>query len=459
MKIRRRYRLYWHIYLSFVGVIVLFAILAVGAWHLRPADSADRQWIDKLSVLLGELLTEQHEPAMDIRQRIERLAGQLDVELALYDARRRQLTSTEPGLPAPAVGQQHSRLIPRREGGPGAIIALPDGRWLVARGEDRSRGSFPVALLLLALAIAVGSHPLARRITRRLEALQRATQRMAQGDLSARAEVRGRDEIAALASGFNAAAQRIQALVEAQGSTLASASHELRSPLARIRMALELYAGTVAMQHDGEGDRLKARIERDLDELDVLIEELLLASRLAAVTELDGVQTVDLLAMAAEEAARLQCEPPVEVDGEPVLLRGSERLLRRLLRNLLENAERHAAGGAIRVRVRAVSVAGDKPDGLQSDDGRDHARARITVDDTGPGVPESERERIFTPFYRPAGTAEGGGGGVGLGLSLVRDIARRHQGEVHCDEAPGGGTRIRVELGTIAEPRGVPPHD
>jgi signal transduction histidine kinase len=168
---------------------------------------------------------------------------------------------------------------------------------------------------------------------------------------------------------------------------------------------------------------LKAGAARDLAELDGLIGELLEASRLEAQGAARADE-VDLLALVAEEAARTGAE----AEGEPVVLRGDARLLRRLARNLLENARRHGGGSPVEARVSG-SAAG----------------ARLSVSDRGPGVPESERERIFEPFYRPPGSAESGAG-YGLGLALVRQIARAYGGDARCLARDGGGTVFEVTL-------------
>jgi signal transduction histidine kinase len=267
----------------------------------------------------------------------------------------------------------------------------------------------------LAVAVGIGAYPLARRLTRRLERLRAGVEGLGGGDLGARVPVEGRDEVAALARSFNHAADRIEGLLQAQRTLLASASHELRTPLTRIRMALEL--------EPSARPETRARLEADIAELDVLIGELLLASRLETVERLDPLEDLDLLGLAAEEGARAG----VEVSGQPVVLRGDARLLRRLVRNLLENAQRH---GAPPVEVSVAAAGG---------------RAWVRVCDRGPGVQDGERDRIFAPFYRPPG-ASTGGAGVGLGLSLVRQIARRHGGEARCLPRDGGGTCFEVDL-------------
>jgi len=278
------------------------------------------------------------------------------------------------------------------------------------------------ALGLLAIAIALGAYPIVRRITRRLERLQTQVEALGAGDLTVRVEVEGRDEVAQLARSFNHAADRIARLVNAQRTMLAGASHELRSPLARMRMAIEL------LPH-AERPELQGRLTQDIAELDALIGELLLASRLDALEHLEHTEEIDLLALLAEEGAR----SAAEVSGSPVCIQGDPRMLRRLLRNLFENAQRYAAGSSIEASVVPLHPSG----------------ARLCIADRGPGVPEQERERIFAPFYRPTGMRERGDGGVGLGLALVRQIARHHGGDVRCVPRHGGGTCFEVTLHSV----------
>ena len=265
--------------------------------------------------------------------------------------------------------------------------------------------------------MAVGAYPVVRRTTRRLERLQTSVEALGAGDLATRVKIEGRDEIAALATSFNRSAERIEGLVGAHKSLLANASHELRSPLARIRMAIE-------MLEAGAKPGLKRELERDIAELDTLVDEILVASRLDAVAALEVREDVDLLALAAEECARFDAA----LDGKPVSIRGDPRLLRRLIRNLLENARRYGGGTPIDVGVT-----------------NSNGEALVRVCDRGPGVPEAERERIFEPFYRPAGAREREGG-VGLGLALVRQIARKHGGVARCLPRAGGGSCFEVLL-------------
>jgi signal transduction histidine kinase len=173
---------------------------------------------------------------------------------------------------------------------------------------------------------------------------------------------------------------------------------------------------------------LQHQARRDIAELDELIEQLLLASRLTAANAPDHRDNVDLLALSAEEGARVGAD----VSGRPVQVEGDAVYLRRMLRNLFENARRYARDGPVEARV---DIPAEEP-----------ACARVTVSDRGPGVPAAERERIFEPFYRVPAPADKTKGGIGLGLALVRQIARHHGGQVRCLAREGGGTTFQVDL-------------
>jgi signal transduction histidine kinase len=275
-------------------------------------------------------------------------------------------------------------------------------------------------VILLVGAVGAGlallAYPIARGVTARLERLKQGVRSFGSGDLSARVAVEGKDEVAALATSFNESAARIEQLVRANQMLLANCSHELRTPLTRMRLAAERLAS---------GDTgANVELTRNIGELDALIGELLLTSRLDVNKRPDRVELVDLLALAAEEAAHFD----LEVSGETVTLRGDPLLLRRLIRNLLENARVHA-GGASELRVT-----------------RGERGAQLIVEDAGPGIAAEDRERIFEPFFRRAEPPADSATGAGLGLAIVRQIARVHGGEVHFAPREGGGSRFTAEL-------------
>ncbi len=413
-------RLYLQIYLTLVGIIVLFAVLASLAWlWIGPSDE-DRASIEGIGAIVAESLPAAGRPVEELRPALARLSERLRADLAVRSADGELVVQIGRPLPEPTPEQLKSGWFQgRRHGGPVIVVRLPDDRWMIGRPRRNEHGiQWLVALAGLGVVSAIGAYPLVRRLTRRVERLRARVEQLGAGDLSARVQIEGRDEIAALARSFNRAADRIEALVDGQRTLLASASHELRSPLARIRVATELL-------HSGQRPELLERIEKDIGELDVLIGELLLASRLDALDQLERVEEVDLLALVAEESSRAGAS----LEGEPVRILGDSRMLRHLVRNLVENAQRYGAGTPIEVT-------------LEAQDGE----ARLRVLDRGPGVPEIERERIFGAFYRPAGMRESIDGSVGLGLSLVRQIAGHHEGHARCIAREGGGTCFEVVL-------------
>ena len=435
--------LYLRIYLTVVAVLLLFALVA--GWLLQrnieherarmEAGTSERlaAWGDLLQNALPPVAAPRGEQGQALSEWSERLR----LPLALDDATGERIASSpsfarRSGAGVLEAGDANDRRAPQR-------VALSDGRalWIVRPGGLRGgprgpdgrrlaeppfflRGSGLLATLgALFVAVAIGAYPVVRRLTRRLEALKQGVERFGSGQLQHRVEVSGRDEVAAVATSFNLAASRVEALVRSHQSLLANASHELRSPLARMKMAVSMIEDAAPAQRE----RLKREIDTNVAELDALVEEVLLASRLDAAPSIEEHDTVDLLALAAEEGARVDAA----IDGASLSVSGDERLLRRALRNLLENAQRYG-GGDIRVHTE-----------------RSGAFALVRVCDRGPGVPPHLRERVFEAFYRMPGHAEQAGG-VGLGLSLVKQIAERHGGSVRCEAREGGGSCFVLSL-------------
>ena len=441
-------KLYFRVYVHFVAIIVVFGVVVAVGWMVRDRDDDHRHRLDAVADLVAQALPGD-EAALTTT--LARLADDFRVRLALYRADRTLLASAGTPVPPPpkpgrtSSGWQRGNGDPalsrhsqrsdlpypqrwrRGDGGPVFLLRLPDERWLSVRPHRRSHGHWLGLLAVLAIVIAVGAYPIARRITRRLERLQTQVDALGAGDLGARVDVEGSDEIAELARSFNRAAERIESLVAVQRTMLASASHELRTPLARMRMAIELFVTAPRPE-------LRERIERDVVELDNLIDELLLASRLETVHDLEAAERVDLLALTAEEGARVGAA----VIGDSAGIDGDRRLLRHLVRNLFENARRHGAGAEI-----SASVTGDENGVL------------LRICDRGPGVPEGERERIFAPFYRPAAMREEGAG-VGLGLHLVKVIAERHGGSAGYRPNEPAGSCFVVRFPSAAEPHEPP---
>jgi two-component system, OmpR family, sensor histidine kinase RstB len=391
-------KLYLQIYLTIVGSLLLVVLTAGLVWHFIAGIPPFGQPFEIAGEVVAELVPPPQAPISVQQEAIDRLAQRLGADLALFGRANERLVAAGRPLPPPSRGAGGWLRTPA---GPAVSIRLPDGRWLVARLPLRQRPSAVVLAAFLggiALAVALGALPVARRLTGRLERLQHGVESLGAGDLTARVRVEGRDEVARLAQSFNRAAARIENLVDAHKMLLANASHELRTPLTRIRLGLELV--------EAQPER-KAALAKDIAELDQLVDEILLMSRLDATEELHAQEDIDLAALAAEECARYE---NCGVEGSSVMVPGDPMLLRRMIRNLVENAQLHGKP--------PVEVTVERSDG----------RAQLHVRDHGPPIPEEARERLFSNFYRIPG--RGGAKGTGLGLALVRQIARRHAGEV-----------------------------
>jgi two-component system sensor histidine kinase RstB len=315
-------------------------------------------------------------------------------------------------------------------------------------GPDH-RTLFLSVLGVVAAVMALGLYPLARGITRRLEHLAEGARRFGGGELSHRVPVQGTDEIAAVAARFNQAAAALESLLEQQRHMLANASHELRSPLARLRMAFEL----AAEEPDPERRRrLVEKAHADIVELDALVEDVLLAARAEPGVPRRPLSEVDLQAIVEAEAERTGGVKVALPAARPPRLAGDAPMLKHLVRNLLTNARIHGGDGEV---VASLDMAGERP-----------ACLLLAVEDRGPGIPADEREKIFAPFYRPAAAHQPGAGaphvaGAGLGLALVRQVARYHGGEVRYLPRVGGGSRFEVSLPVAPAPGaalpGTPP--
>lgn len=400
-------RLFLKIYLTVLGTIVILALAGAMAVMLLGGERDDRGWLDQRAALLAAVLPETGDPA-EMQAALDRIGPASRAVVTVHDADGAVLATH--ALDADA---RRRRFDP-------VIVPMPGGGTLTAQFEppfERGPGNPLILLALVAGLTALAAWPVVRHLTRRLEHLRHGVETWGEGDLSLRVPIEGRDEIAAVAASFNRAAAQVEALVASNRALLANASHELRSPLSRLRMAVEFYEAD-------PGAARRAEIQQNLGELDDLVGEILLSSRLTHDGPSEPPQPVDLLALAAEEAARAG----LEVSGQSVEITGDARLLSRLVRNLIQNATRHG--------LPPIEIAV----------GRTADHAMLSVRDHGPGIPAEDANRIFEPFHRPAGHGEAAGG-WGLGLALVRQIAERHGGTVDVS-APldGGGAQFKVML-------------
>jgi two-component system, OmpR family, sensor kinase len=304
----------------------------------------------------------------------------------------------------------------------GLVVAATFGLGAQARGADWR--SLALVLLVAGGSLWAASGAIARRVMRPLVELERVAREIGQGKLSSRAAIdRGRDdELGVVAEAVNDMAARIEKQLAAQRELLATVSHEMRTPLAHLRVLVEL------AREELEDPHVADEMERELVEADALIGQLLASSQLdVAALRLTPLEANEVARRAAEraglpvDALAPAPEGDLRFDGDPTLLA-------RALANLLDNARKHG-GGATALRVR-----------------RGARTVTFEVEDRGPGFRGVDPARAFESYSRGDGGDSGGGGGLGLGLALVRRIAAAHHGAAGAENLPAGGTRVWIEL-------------
>jgi signal transduction histidine kinase len=412
-------RLYLQIYLTIIASLALVVLLLSLSWVFVGRDQIDKDVFEVIGRLAYLSLPAANAPLEQQAEAVTRMGRELEIDISLYDQNRQLLTAIGPVLDLPDPGIDRARWRWTHKGRVWALH-LPDGRWLAVNHDrhDGPRPLFKVALFcgILALGVALGAYPFVRRLTRRLERLQKGVERIGAGDLTARVEVQGRDEIAALAESFNIAAAQIENLIEAHRLLLANASHELRTPLSRIRMGIELLS-------DGDDPERKRALEQDIAELDALIDDILMMSRLDAGAHGDLSQELDFVALVAEECAQFT---DCVLTGQAPGIQGDPRLLRQLVQNLLQNALNH---GVPPIDVD-VSDLGDV--------------VLLTIRDHGDGITEADREKVFQPFFRAKHAQNKAG--YGLGLPLARRIVEAHGGTIDLVPQAQARSAIAVKL-------------
>ncbi len=412
-------RLYLQIYFTIITTLVLVVVATATLFALFGPTDFDERIFDITTKLTIRALPSANASNEQQAQAVRQLGSDLGIRISLFDSNRNMISAH--GRPSPPPPQRMRRNGWQRHGrGPGWIIKLPDQRWLAVNlgGHSKRRPFIGLLILFATIAAVVGlaSYPFVRRLTGRIERLQQGVQRIGDGDLSTRVEVEGKDEVAGLANSFNETAEKVENLVDAHKTLLANASHELRTPLSRIRLGIEMLKKTAdKKRHEA--------LQRDIAELDTLIDEILLMSRLDSGSLTHNNETVDMLALVAEECAQYS---DCTLEGSAPEIIGNPRLLRRVIRNLLENASKH---GKPPVSVHLS---------------REMNELVLRVTDCGPGIAPHERENVFQRFYRGAGRQNVEG--YGLGLPLVRQIAQAHGGSVVIEDEPEFTICVRLPL-------------
>jgi Signal transduction histidine kinase len=286
-----------------------------------------------------------------------------------------------------------------------------------------------IRLLAFTLTATLLCYALARYLVAPIYQLQTAARKLADGDLSTRIESRRRDELGRLARDFDEMAKRIETLIGSQKRLLRDVSHELRSPLARMNVALEL----AKQRSNDETKPLLERIETENSRLNEMISQILTISKLETRAEEIETREVNLKKLVEQIASDAEFEAAGRGKSVKILrldecsLSGSENLLRSAIENVMRNAVRYTKPGTA---VEVSLTNGDK-------------NALITIRDHGKGVPENELKEIFQPFYRINEARERKTGGIGLGLAITKQAVKAHNGEI---AAKNTGDGLQVEI-------------
>jgi signal transduction histidine kinase len=386
-------------------VTTAFGFLAFGDYTRRPMESVLRRYAE---TLVREL------PANADQAAVEAFARRNAVVVQLRHGET--MLTGDPG-----ISQSPSfTMIGVEVAVPGdgiAVLSWP------ALDIDRIHAMAPIVLIVLILVVLAAHHAYEARLLAPLRWLRRGVDAVAAGRFDMVLPVLDqRDELGEVSRAFNDMAFRVRAMLQSRERLLADVSHELRSPLTRIKVALEFLP---------ESDKRRMLAE-DVRAIERLIATLLERERLGQNGGVRVAEPVDLAAL-AEEVAAAEERPPgvrVRVEGEGVDLLGDPDLLRILLVNLVDNAIKFSQPGS-----RPVEIAVETHDSC----------GWITITDDGIGVPEGERQRIFEPFVK-LDAGRGHGHGFGLGLDLCRRIAEAHGGAIALASADGGGAKVTVTL-------------
>ncbi|MBJ6724962.1 ATP-binding protein [Geomesophilobacter sediminis] len=442
---------FWLAILLSAGLSFFIAI------NLRLRPEHDRQMhhiVEQRHRLVARALTVYGKNAADLYERGLLVAGPDGTgtqDPYLFTAQGKEIVPGAPSAVTEAVLLNVRGLAPKPSRPPLSDVVIvpvqgPSGAYYLAAASTPPLGPPPfhphlplppnawvnfVVTFLIGGAVCYG---LAWRLTTPIRRLRTATQQLAEGDLAARVEVpeSGKDELADLGREFNAMAARIEHLVGSHKQLVRDVSHELRSPLARLTVALELARKATPDAASGTLDR----IGREAERLNLLIGELLTLSRL----ERDGAtiqrdrfelsELVDEVVRDAEFEAKDSGRHVAAVLTDPVAFEGNRELLRRALENVVRNGVRYTiAGSAVEVRLL-----------------REPGAAVIRVRDHGPGVPEAQLDDIFRPFFRVAEARDRATGGNGIGLAISHGAVTLHGGTIFARNAVGGGLEVEIRL-------------
>ena len=294
-------------------------------------------------------------------------------------------------------------------------------------------------MAIVALAVLVVNALMLRTITRPIGELNEGIARMSQGDLSARVNVRGRNEFANLAKAFNSMSERLEQLDKSRSQFVSNASHELKTPLSTIKILIE----TLLYQDPMDPDMAKefmTDVNKEIDRLNRIVSDLLTLVNIDSGIKMN-LENLDIAALLQEQAKRLAPlarENGIELDcaaKEAMEVNGDALKLQQVLHNIIDNAIKYTPrGGEVHCTLT-----------------RQGKKAVIRVSDTGVGIPEEDLPHIFDRFYRVDKARSRETGGTGLGLSIVKQFVLLHGGNIEATSKVGEGTTFTIELPLAAK--------
>jgi signal transduction histidine kinase len=451
--------LFLKIFLWFGGVVlsVIFGTFLVGEL-MRPdrSEQRTRRPLDPILNIYGKDAAEEYERGgqTSLNAYLEGAQRQSNLRVFIFDNQLRELSGRRIPADAPDVARRvFETHLPEfvNRGGPPLLarpvrtdsgtqyvlvaeLPVPPGSWV-----------FHPIFHLMAIILMGGlfCYGLARYLTSPVTKLRAATRELAHGNLNARvvpALGGRRDELASLAADFDEMAEKIQSLLDSQRRLLGDISHELRSPLARLNVALEL-----ARQRSGEtAQSALERIQREAETLNEMIGQLLALTRLESGAEeirkieFDLALLVREIVTDADFEARARNRSVKLGSATMAIVNGVPNLLRRAIENVIRNAVHHTA--------EATQVEIDLLQSPERINGANEKAVSIVVRDHGSGVPVEALAEIFRPFYRVDEARDREAGGVGLGLAIAERAVRLHGGTITASNAEGGGLIVRIRL-------------
>jgi len=416
----------------FTGLLLNLLVVGFFAWtiNFHAVRPADRQIADYITYLVGEL---GDPPSQERALQISRRSS---LTIGYEGAQGRWFTGRDPtpwrhlrfrdieGYEGVRIGGQGNLQV--------VTVQQGENRFVFELPRRLARPSPPVRLLFLVATVVTllvgGAGLVMRQVFRPLKHISDGVAQVAAGNLSHAVPEVGSREFATLAHAFNEMTERVKQMLAMRERLLLDASHELRSPLTRMKVALEFVPQGTARES----------LREDLIEMEQLVTAILESARLARTGEAIRRQRFDLAALLGRVAARFSDRPPgMRIDGSPAacFIEGDSDLVASVLRNIIDNAVKYSAEGA-----EPVSAMLEERDG----------QARVTVRDHGPGIPPADLPRVFDPFYRVDPSRSRETGGYGLGLSLCTSIVAAHGGTIAVESTVGVGTTVTVVFPAVA---------